>query len=301
VAQGSPLLAAPNVSEGRDRKAIEAMAGSFEGARLLNVHSDADHGRSVFTLAAPQGDLAPALVTGARVALEAIDLRRHRGLHPHVGAVDVMPVVYLIEDRRGAACAEALTVAARIGGELEVPVFLYGQLATDPSRRERAALREGGPEGLRTRMEEGLSPDFGPRVPERRAGATLVTARPPLVAFNVELATGDVALAKRIAKALRESGGGPAGVRAIGLRLPGSGRAQVSFNLHHPQVTPLAEMVAAVERRAPVAEAELVGLAPRHALAGFPDHVPLRAAEPCTIEDSLRSAGMLDPPREPGA
>ena len=287
------LLSAPNVSEGRDPTAIEAIGRSFVPSRLLDVHSDGDHGRSVFTLAARQGELADALVAGARGALERIDLRRHEGLHPHVGAADVVPVVYPSGEARGAACAEALTVAARLGEELGLPVFLYGRLATDPSRRERATLRAGGPTRLEERVRSGdLTPDHGPERIDPRAGATLVTARPPLVAFNVALASEDADLAGRIAAELRESGGGLPGVRAIGLSLASRRRAQVSFNLHDPEATPLREVVAAVGRLAPVAEAELVGLAPRAALEGFPEAVPLRASDPCTIEDALRSAGM---------
>lgn len=290
------LLAAPNVSEGRDRTAIDAIARSFGPARLLDVHSDADHGRSVFTLAAEQGEVAAALVRGGGAVLERVDLRRHEGVHPHVGALDVAPVVYLSESERGAACAEALTVAGRIGDELDVPVFLYGQLATDPSRGERAALRKGGLERLRERTERGeLTPDFGPPTVDPKIGATLVTARPPLVAFNVDLASDDVRLARRIAAELRESAGGPPGVRAIGLPLPARGCAQVSFNVHDPLAVPLAELVTAVGARARVARAELVGLAPRAALERFPEDVPLLAAERHTIEDSLRSIGMAAP------
>ena len=287
------LLAAPNVSQGRDGAAIDAIARAFAPAPLLDVHSDVDHGRSVFTLAARQGELAGALVAGGRAVLERVDLRRHQGLHPHVGALDVAPVVYLVEAERGAACAEALTVAALIGDELGVPVFLYGQLATDPRHRERAALRAGGPGRLRERVEDGeLVPDHGPPRVDPRAGATLVTARPPLVAFNVDLASDDVELARRVAAELRQPAGGLPGVRAIGLPLPGRGCAQVSFNLEDPLATPLADVVAAVAERAPVARAELVGLAPRAALAGFPPDVELLAAERHTIEDALRSIGM---------
>lgn len=299
MAERPILLAAPNVSEGRDAALIESLAASFVPARLLDVHSDADHGRSVFTLAAPQGVLAGALLAGARATVERIDLERHRGAHPHVGALDVAPVIYLSEDRRGAACAEALTAAGRLGVELGVPVFLYGQLATAADRRERASLRSGGLECLAERMHAGLRPDHGPARLAPRSGATLVTARPPLVAFNVELEVGDVELARRIAAELREAGGGPRGVRAIGLALESRARAQVSFNVEDPLATPLAELVAQVARRARVAGAELVGLAPRAALEGFPEDVPLRASRPCAIEDALRSAGIESPPPRP--
>lgn len=275
------VLAAPNVSEGRDAAVLESIGRGFAPARILDVHSDPDHGRSVFWLAAPQRELARALVGGARAALEGIDLGRHQGLHPHVGALDVMPVVYLDEEQRGAATAEALTAAALTGAELGVPVFLYGDLATKPEHAERAFLRRGGPSELARRMEEGeLTPDYGPSRAHPSAGAVLATARPPLIAFNVDLRSDDVELAKRIAADVRESGGGLPGVRALGLYLPDRGRAQVSTNVHDHRAVPLADIVARVRARAEVAEAELVGLAPRAAFDGFPEDVPLRGFSP---------------------
>lgn len=284
----------PNVSEGRDLGAVEAIAGAFAPARALDVHIDADHGRAVITLAARQGDAAGALVAGAGEAVRRIDLRRHEGLHPHVGALDVAPVVYLDGADRGAACAEALTAAALIGDELELPVFLYGQLATTPEQRERAFVRDGGLERAAQRLAAGeLVPDGGPPRMHPSAGAVLVTARPPLVAFNVDLAAGDLELARRIAAELRESAGpdGLPGVRAIGLALPARGRAQVSFNVHDPEACPLARIVERVRARAPVAECELVGLAPAAALAGFPEDVALRGFDPQRhlIENALGS------------
>jgi glutamate formiminotransferase len=279
------LLAVPNVSEGRDSARIDALAAAFGPARLLDVHSDADHNRSVFTLAGAQGELARALESGAREAAESIDLGAHDGVHPHVGALDVAPIVYLSDDERGAAIAEALTAATFIG-RLGIPVFLYGQLATDPANAERADIRRGGPAALGERIAAGeVKPDYGPAEIHPTAGATLVTARPPLIAFNVELASDDVGLARSIAAELRESGGGLPGVRAIGLLLDRTGRAQVSMNIHDHTDVPLAEIVERIGRRAPVAEAELVGLAPAAALAGFPDDVPLRNGR--SIEDAL--------------
>jgi glutamate formiminotransferase / 5-formyltetrahydrofolate cyclo-ligase len=289
------LLAVPNVSEGRDRDAIEAIGAAFAPARLLDVHSDPDHGRSVFTLAAPQGELAADIVAGARATLERLDLRRHAGSHPHVGVLDVAPVVYLDDDARGAAAAEALTTAALIGDELGVPVFLYGELATADERRERAALRAGGPTELAERVASGeLAPDYGPALVDPRAGAVLVTARPPLLAFNVDLDTDDVELAQGIAAGLRESGGGRPGVRAIGLFLPERGRAQVSLNVHDHRAAPLADLVERIAGQAPVAELELVGLAPAAALAGLPAGAPMRGFDPDrhVIENALRSAGL---------
>ena len=269
------------MSEGRDAGLLERIEAAFGPARFLDLHADPDHNRAVYTLAAPQGELAEGLVSGARAVVEAVDLAYHEGVHPHVGALDVLPVVYRSEDERGAACAEVLTAAARIGAELELPVILYGELATRPEHRERAWLREGGPAALARRMEAGeVVPDFGPAQAHPTAGVVLAAARPPLVAFNVDLDSDDLELARSIAATIRESNGGLKGVRAIGLRLERRGRVQVSTNVHDHLATPLREIVAAVRARAPVAEAELVGLAPEAAFEGFPLDVPLRGFSP---------------------
>ncbi len=204
------LLAVPNVSEGRDEAAIASIGAAFaaaEGVRLLDTHSDRDHHRTVFTLAGPPGALADALLEGARAAVERIEIGDGRGAHPHVGAIDVVPVVYLSDGARGAACAEALVVADRIGEELAVPVFLYGALTGDPPRT-RAQLRRGGAARLAQRMRSGeLRPDFGPLQAHPGAGATLVAAREPLVAFNLQLAhPATVEDARRIAALIREGG-----------------------------------------------------------------------------------------------
>jgi glutamate formiminotransferase / 5-formyltetrahydrofolate cyclo-ligase len=286
------LLSVPNVSEGRDTAALEAIGAAFSHARFLDLHADADHGRSVFTLAGHQGELAPALLAGSREVVARIDIRDHVGLHPHVGALDVLPVVYLSEVDRGAAHAEALTAAALIGEELALPVFLYGELATRPENLERAALRDGGPGRLAERMASGeLRPDYGPPHPHPSAGAVLASARPPLVAFNLDLESGDVELARRIAADLRESGGGLPGVRAIGLYLEERERAQVSVNLHDYRVTPLRDVVDAVRAQAQVAEAELVGLVPEAAFQRFPEDLPVRGFSPerHLLENALRS------------
>lgn len=286
------LLSVPNVSEGRDVSALEAIGDAFAPARFLDLHSDPDHGRSVFSLLAPQGALAPALLSGAREVVGRIDLGHHDGLHPNVGAIDVVPVVYLDQEQRGPAVAEALTAAALIGEELELPVFLYGELATSPQRAERAFFREGKAKRLGERMRSGeLIPDHGPPAPHPTAGGVLVTARPPLVAFNLDLVSDDLELARSIAADLRESGGGLPGVRAIGLRLAERGRAQVSFNVHDHAALPLRELVEAVRSRAEIAEGEVVGLVPSAALEGFPDDVPLRGFSPerHVLENALRS------------
>jgi glutamate formiminotransferase len=275
------LVAVPNLSEGRDLSRLERLQSAVGPARLLDVHTDPDHNRSVFTLAARQGELGAGLRNLALAAVEEIDLRRHDGVHPHVGALDVMPVVWVDEERRGAACAEALTAAALVGEDAGVPVFLYGDLATRPDQAERAWIRRGGPPELARRMDAGeLTPDYGPPRAHPSAGATLATARPPLLAFNVDLDSDNLELAKSIASELRESGGGPPGVRALGLFLEARGRAQVSTNVHDHRAVALGEIVERVRARAPVAEAELIGLAPRTAFDGFPDDVPLRGFSP---------------------
>jgi glutamate formiminotransferase / 5-formyltetrahydrofolate cyclo-ligase len=286
------LLAVPNVSEGRDAVAVAEIADAFAagGAELLDIHSDPDHNRSVVTLKGGPGRLSHALLAGAREAVDRIDLTAYDGLHPHVGALDVAPVVHLDAGTRGAACAEALVAAELIASELAIPVFLYGALACG---RTRAQLRRGGPQELARRMRAGeLSPDFGPREPHPTAGATLVAARPPLVAFNVELAApATKADAMGIAAGLRE--GGPAGlpgVRAIGLDLAArDGVAQVSLNIEDHERTSLAEVVAAIARHARITEAELVGLAPAAAFAGFPDDIPVRNRR--TIEEAVEALG----------
>jgi glutamate formiminotransferase / 5-formyltetrahydrofolate cyclo-ligase len=276
-----PLLAVPNVSEGRDAARIAALERAFgEGVSLLDRHSDPDHNRTVFTLAGSPASLGEALARGAAAAIESIDMDAHEGVHPAVGALDVCPLVWLASEQRDAAEAAATGVADAIAA-LGVPVFFYGAMATGPDHVERAYFRNGGLAELWLRMESGeLRPDRGPQLPHRSAGATLVTARRPLGAFNVELDGGDLEAAQAVAAGLRESGGGLAGVRAIGLPLA-SGRMQVSTNLHDPTTVPLAAVVERVRALAaplgarPVA-AELVGLIPEAALSGYPADVPLR-------------------------
>jgi glutamate formiminotransferase/glutamate formiminotransferase/formiminotetrahydrofolate cyclodeaminase len=291
------LLAVPNVSEGRDAARIEALQRAFtHGAELLDRHSDADHDRTVFTLAGAATPLRDALVGGAEQVVETIRMTAYDGLHPAIGALDVCPLVWLDPGQREVARGEAIELAAQFGG-LGVPVFLYGELASRPGHVERAYFRNGGLAELWLRMEGGgLRPDFGPELPHRTAGVTLVTARPPLAAFNVELDSGDVEIARAVAAGLRESGGGLPGVRAIGLSLS-SGRTQVSTNVHDPFAMPLAEVVERVRALAaplgarPV-EAEVVGLVPRAALAGFPSDLPIRDFDPAqgTIEARLSAS-----------
>jgi glutamate formiminotransferase / 5-formyltetrahydrofolate cyclo-ligase len=285
VRDREPLLGVPNFSEGRNERVIDALSATLGGsAQVLNIHYDGQHNRSVFTLTADPEDLVRSLVAGAEHAIDLIDLRGHQGLHPHIGALDVCPLVWLSEDRHDEAVAAARHAAEGIAG-LGVPVFYYGELATSRERAERAFFRRGGPAELARRMGSGeLKPDLGPSEPHPTAGATLVTAREPLVAFNVDLDTPDPEVASEIAAALREADGGLPGVRALGLPLEG-GRTQVSVNVHDPEAVPLARLVAEIGRLAashgtrPV-EAHLVGLAPAEALQGYPGDPPIAGFDP---------------------
>lgn len=258
------LEAVPNVSEGRDPAAVRAIADAFAThATLLDVHSDPDHHRSVFTLAADDEAIVESLLAGIAAAVSLVDLREHTGVHPRVGAADVVPVVPLLPDDMPRAITAARTLAHRVGAELGLPVFHYGELGDG---RRPAFFRRGGLEELHRRVASGeLVPDEGPRVIDPRSGVVLVGARRFLVAYNVELATEDAGVAREIAAAIRESSGGMPGVQAIGLALPGSGRVQVSMNVIDVERAPLHEVVRRVRdeastRGVEVRAGELVGL-----------------------------------------
>jgi glutamate formiminotransferase len=265
---------------------------------LLDEHSDPVHDRTVFTLAGDEASLLPALVRLAGVAIDRIDLTLQAGAHPRIGAIDVCPIVWHDEALRPRAVDLARGVAGRLG-ELGLPVFLYGELASAPERRERAYFRRGGHAELTRRLREGeLAPDDGPGVAHPSAGGVLVTARPPLAAFNLELAPGTtLADGSAIAAALRESGGGPVGVRAIAIQLAPD-RIQVSTNVHDPIAVPLAEVVAATRRIAeplgtrPVT-AEIVGLVPAAALTGWPVQLPIVGGEGATQTIEARLASTV--------
>jgi glutamate formiminotransferase len=261
-----PLEAVPNFSEGSERATIEAIGEALSThARLLDVHSDGDHNRSVYTLVGSEEELVAALLAGIASARERIDLRRHEGAHPRIGAADVVPLVPIQETDAERARAAALELARRVGEELALPVFLYAELAPG---RGPAFFRRGGPEELQRRLDSGeLAPDFGPARLDERAGGVLVGARAPLIAFNVELEGDDLHAAREVARAVRERDGGFPGVRALGLRLPRAGHVQVSLNVEDWRAAPLHEVVAAVEREATakglrVTGSELVGLLP---------------------------------------
>lgn len=264
-------------------------------ADLLDEHSDPVHNRTVFTLAGDEASLLPALVRLVGIAIELIDVTRQVGAHPRIGAIDVCPIVWREEAQRPRAIGLARAAAERLGA-LGLPVFLYGELAGAPERRERAYFRRGGHVELTRRMREGeLAPDCGPGVAHPTAGAVLVTARPPLAAFNIELAPGaTLADGDAIAASLRESGGGPAGVRAIAIEL-GAGRVQVSTNVHDPVAVPLAEVVSSVRALgeplgARPAAAEIVGLVPASALAGWPEDLPIVGGDGATRTIEARLA-----------
>jgi glutamate formiminotransferase/glutamate formiminotransferase/formiminotetrahydrofolate cyclodeaminase len=266
-----PLEAVPNFSVGRDRAAIRELEGALAAhAAVLDVHADADHNRSVFTLVGREDALVDALLAGIELARSLVDLREHVGVHPRVGAADVVPLVPLRPEDMERARATARRVAQRAGEELGVPVFLYGELG---GGRGPAFFRRGGPVELQRRVDAGeLAPDFGPALLDERAGAVLVGARPPLIAFNVNLRGGNVEIAREIAAVVRETGGGFPGVRALGLDLPAAGVAQVSMNVEDWEAAALHEIVARIEleanaRGAEVAGSELVGLMPAGAAA----------------------------------
>jgi glutamate formiminotransferase len=265
------LEAVPNFSEGRDDSVIEAIGAAISAhANLLDVHTDADHHRSVFTLVGDERAIVEALLAGIATARERIDLRRHEGAHPRIGAADVVPVVPLLPEDAGRAQAAALELARRVGVDLGLPVFLYGELAPG---RGPAFFRRGGPEELQRRIDAGeLAPDFGPAQLDPSAGGVIVGSRRPLIAFNVNLAGANVEAAREIAEVVRERDGGFPGVRALGLDLPGAGHAQVSMNVEDWEASALHEIVATIEREAAargveIAGSELVGLMPAGAAA----------------------------------
>ena len=258
-----PLESVPNFSEGRDRKTVEALAAALEShARLLDVHADPDHNRSVFTVVGKEHELVEALVAAVEVARERIDLRRHEGAHPRIGAADVVPLVPLVPDDFARARNAAESLGERLGA-LGLPVFLYA-----PPERGPAFYRRGGVAELQRRLNAGeLRPDYGPTQLDAGAGAVIAGARRPLIAFNVNL-RGPLEAAREIAALVRQhSGGGFPGVRALGLDLPSAGLVQVSMNVEDWEAAALHEIVARVareaeERGAEVVGSELVGLMP---------------------------------------
>jgi glutamate formiminotransferase len=262
-----PLESVPNFSEGRDESTLSALREAMSApARLLDVHSDWDHHRSVYTLVGNGDELVETLLAGIASAVDLIDLARHEGAHPRIGAADVVPLVPLRPDQEPDAREAAFSLADRIVSELELPVFFYGRLTEDG--REPAFFRKGGPDKLQRRVDEGeLRPDRGPDRLHPSAGAVLVGVRRPLIAFNVNLHADDVQVAREIAHVVRERDGGFPGVRALGLDLPRASLVQVSMNVTDWEAAALHDIVdrivaEAESRGAEVIGCELVGLMP---------------------------------------
>ena len=266
----------PNVSEGRDRAAIDGIVDAIapSGCRVLDLHVDPDHHRSVVTFVGEEDELFEGVLTLTREAMARIDLRAQRGVHPRMGAVDVIPFVPLGD----VAMADCVRVARRVGraiGEgLEIPVFLYAAAASSEARRNLETIRKGQFEGLGKKLDQAeWAPDFGPRSPHPTAGVAAVGARGFLVAFNIVLGTGDLTIARGIAATIREANGGMRGVKALGLALASRELVQVSMNLTDIGATNLLAAYDRVEREAAsrgvsVVESEIVGLVPRAAVGG---------------------------------
>jgi glutamate formiminotransferase len=265
----------PNISEGRRADIIDACAAAIQtAARLLDVSSDAEHHRTVYTFVGEAEAVEAAVLALFACAIERIDLRQHSGGHPRIGAVDVVPFVPLT----GATMADCVALAERVGAEVArrhgLPVFLYEEAARRPERRRLEQIRRGEFEHLGQKLSQpAWHPDFGPSVPHPTAGATVIGARPFLIAFNVNLDTRDLTIAKAIAARVRHSSGGLPYVKAMGVDLPDRGIVQVSMNLTNYQQTSVLRAFDAVTREAAergvrIASSEIVGLTPAAAVAG---------------------------------
>ena len=291
----------PNYSEGRRIEVVDrltAAVAATPGVHLLDRTSDASHNRSVLTLAGEAEPVADAVEATVAVAIEAIDMERQRGEHPRIGAVDVIPFVPLGETTMDECVALARSFGARIADRFALPVYLYARAATRPDRERLADVRRGQYEGLKAEIgtDPDRRPDFGPARTHPTAGAVAVGARPFLIAYNINLASTDLELARRIARTIRESGGGLPRVQANGFRLDDPDCAQVSMNLLDFAVTPLWRVWEAVEAEArsagvEPAESELIGLAPLAALLDVADHAGAPLDGP--MEDRLAVAARF--------
>jgi glutamate formiminotransferase len=271
-----PLFeAVPNFSEGRDEEKIGRIVAAVEGVRVLGLHSDPDHNRSVLTFAGEEDAVLEAAVALAEACAREIDLASQTGEHPRMGSLDVLPFVPL----EGATLEDAARLARLAGeriGALGLPVYLYEAASTAPHRRNLAEIRRGGYEGLAARMGDPLwQPDYGPPELDPRKGAVAIGARSFLVAFNAYLDTDDVGVARAVARRVRKRDGGLAGVKALGLEV--GGRAQVSMNLTNLEKTPIPVVLeavrsAAAEHGASVESTELVGLVPLEAILQVARH-----------------------------
>jgi glutamate formiminotransferase / 5-formyltetrahydrofolate cyclo-ligase len=271
----------PNISEGRRPEVVEAIVAAAKrgpGVRVLDVQSDRDHNRSVLTLVGEENGLLVALLGIFETALARIDLRTHSGEHPRLGAVDVVPFIPI----EGATMPDCVGLARNLGREVAtrfaLPVFLYEEAASAPHRHNLEDVRRGEFEGLPARLQDPLwAPDFGPRTPHSSGGAAVIGARMPLIAYNINLGTPDVEIAKKIARAIRNSNGGFRYVKAMGVVLEERNVAQVSINMTDYKKTPLFRVFETVVAEAarygvPVIGSEIVGLVPAEALLDAADH-----------------------------
>jgi glutamate formiminotransferase / 5-formyltetrahydrofolate cyclo-ligase len=265
----------PNISDGRRTDVVTGIADAIRavpGARVLDVQSDAAHHRSVLTLAGDRAAIVAAVLRLYERALETIDLRSHKGEHPRLGAVDVCPFVPIEGVTMQECVAIARDVGAQVGERFALPVYLYEEAATSPARRNLEDIRRGEFEGLASKMQDvNWRPDFGPSQPHESAGATVIGARMPLIAYNINLATDRLDVAKKIAAAIRMSSGGFRFVKAMGIKLDARGVVQVSMNLTNYEKTPIFRVFEVVKREAArygvnVLESEIVGLVPSAAL-----------------------------------
>jgi glutamate formiminotransferase len=265
----------PNVSEGRRPEIVDAIAGAIRevaGVRLLDYSSDASHNRSVFTMAGDAGGIKAAVLAMYERAVAAIDLRTHSGEHPRLGAVDVVPFVPIEGVTMDACVALARDVATEVAARFAVPVYLYEEASSNPARKNLEDIRRGEFEGLAAKMATvGWAPDFGPATPHPSAGASVIGARMPLIAYNINLNTDRLDVAKKIAAAIRHSSGGFRFVKAAGFELKDRGIVQVSMNLTNYEKTPIFRVFETVKREAErygvtILESEIVGLVPAAAL-----------------------------------
>jgi glutamate formiminotransferase / 5-formyltetrahydrofolate cyclo-ligase len=271
----------PNISEGRRAEVVSEVVAAVRrvrGVRLLDVQSDGDHNRSVLTMVGDATALAEALVALFETAISRIDLRVHEGAHPRLGAVDVVPFIPITGATMADCVALAREVGARVAGRFGIPVFLYEEAATAPHRRNLEDVRRGQFEGLAEKMRDPLwTPDFGPASPHSTAGAAAIGARMPLIAYNINLGTADLEIAKRIARAIRHSSGGYRFAKAMGVMLEDRKTAQVSINMTDFKRTPLHRVFETVRSEADrygvsVVGSEIVGLVPSEALLDAAEH-----------------------------
>lgn len=292
-------LCVPNYSVGRDTCLLDRLSATLRlgGAALLDRHADPDHNRSVYTLAGSLAEIRSSVLGAARLAVAHIDLAAHRGTHPRIGAIDVVPIVPLEDE---AACIDtAREIGERLWGELRVPVYYYGAVARKTERTRLESVRKLGFARLSESVRRGhVLPDVGGPALHPKAGACCVGVRPPMAAYNVHIAAGDARAARRVASSVRESSGGLPGVKALGMYLASAGTAQVSMNLTRLDETPVFAAFDAVCKEAarlgvPVLDSQLVGLVPRAALGPDPDRLRIRGFhEGMILEASLERAGV---------